>query len=268
MKEPIHILVVEDEKGTRFFLEQLLMLDGYLVTAVASGEAALLLIQSQEFNVAILDLDLGPGISGLEVLDALRQQTMTTQVIIFTGHATLETAIYALRQDVHDYLSKPSQTHEIRDTIWRALHKQKQKQAQQKLLTQLEHNLTQSLAHIRVAIQSEQQPSTEQNSSARFLQKGPISVDLHRRMITLNDQSLHLSPTEFAILVYLVHVSPRVLSAKDILLYLEGDKASQVNAEGMIRTHIYRIRQKMKKIVGHTDIIKTVRGVGYLITHT
>ena len=103
------ILVVDDESSIRLFLEETLTNDGHQVVSAVSGEEALVLIAEQSFDLALLDLNL-TGIGGMEVLAALRRQSPDTVVIILTAHASLETAVEALRQGAHDYLFKPCKT--------------------------------------------------------------------------------------------------------------------------------------------------------------
>ena len=86
-------------KGTiALILERILSLQGYDITAVTSGEDALPLIQPDAFDVAILDLNLGHGMSGMEVLAHFREEAPDTSILLLTGNGTLETAVEALRQ--------------------------------------------------------------------------------------------------------------------------------------------------------------------------
>ena len=75
------ILVVDDEPGIRFFLEEIFTNDGYSVVTVDSGEAALTCIAAQEFDLALIDLKM-KGIGGIKVLEALNRQSPNTAVIM------------------------------------------------------------------------------------------------------------------------------------------------------------------------------------------
>lgn len=145
------ILVMDDELSIRLFLEKTLTRDGHEVVTAASGEEALELIACQGFELALLDLKLN-GIGGMEVLAALREQAPDTVVIILTAQATVETAVEALRQGAHDYLFKPCQTFELRESIQRGLAKRQQMLQQRALLEQLEHDLVNDLETIRATI--------------------------------------------------------------------------------------------------------------------
>ncbi len=104
--EPLHILVVDDDEALRGILGDVLTEDGYHVTVASSGEEALDVIRQHPFDIVVLDIRL-PGMSGMEVLEKVKEMYPQLQVIIITSHASLETAVTALRCGAYDYLSKP-----------------------------------------------------------------------------------------------------------------------------------------------------------------
>lgn len=279
-----NILVVDDENSIRFFLEELLERDGHRVTAVDSGEAALAHIETEEFDLALIDLKL-QGISGTEVLKVLHTKWPDTVVIMLTGHGSLESAVEALRQGAHDYLFKPCKTIELRESIRVGLMNRNQQKRQRELLMQLEQHLSSSLAGVRATIEETTPPPTRQPAKPkpqppvvppviaresameqnRFIQRNGLIVDLTRHVVTMNDKLLELSPTEFDLLAYLVSESPRVVPPQELVREAQGYTTEPWEARDIIRYHIYRIRQKIKEATGHTDVISTVRGVGYTI---
>ncbi len=277
------ILVVDDEESIRFFLRELLERDGYTVVAVESGELALRHIEREEFDLALIDLKMR-GISGTDVLRVLHTQSPDTVVIMLTGHGSLESAVEALRQGAHDYLFKPCKTIELRESIRVGLLNRRQKKRQRALLWELEQHLSNTLDGVRATIQgvgaSPSQPlprpptqattTFDQQAAAekRFLQYGSLIVDLTRHVITMNARLLELSPTEFDVLAYLISEAPRVISPQELLREAQGYAAEVWEARDIIRYHIYRIRQKVKESTGHTDVIQTVRGVGYTVSNT
>jgi DNA-binding response OmpR family regulator len=257
------ILVVDDEPGIRFSLEEMLTRDGYQVVAVESGEAALERIPAGEFDLALIDLKM-KGIGGMEVLAALRQQSPNTTAIVLTAHASLETAVEALRQGAHDYLFKPCKTLELRESVRTGLLRRQQEVRQRDLLRQLEQYLTNSLedSSAAVAPSTPHEPAAEQ---MRFLQQGGLIVDFMRHVITLDGRLLELSPTEFNLLAYLVSEAPGVVSPQELVREAQGYECEPWEARDIVRYHVYRIRQKVKVATGRTDVIRTVRGVGYTI---
>ena len=99
------ILLADDDQQLRETLQEFLTGQKYAVTAAADGYEAMAALKEQDFALALLDLML-PGYSGLELLSHLKAHTPDTEVIIFTGHAGLESAVQALRLGAYDYLVK------------------------------------------------------------------------------------------------------------------------------------------------------------------
>ncbi len=100
------ILVVDDLPAMQEMLNQSLASEGYRVATAGSGEEAVTRIEEQEFDLILTDLVM-PGLGGLEVLDKARLLDPRAAVILMTAHASLDTAIAALRRGACDYLEKP-----------------------------------------------------------------------------------------------------------------------------------------------------------------
>ncbi|PLY01892.1 MAG: diguanylate cyclase response regulator [Desulfuromonas sp.] len=117
------ILVVDDEQSLRIILSQVLTDDGYDVTVAASGEEALELFQQNPFPIVFTDIVMG-DLNGLELLQKIKEIQPQTQVIVITSHASLDTAITALRAGAYDYLVKPfSELDMISNVAGRAIEK-------------------------------------------------------------------------------------------------------------------------------------------------
>ena len=106
MAQTERILVVDDEDTVRNVLYQVLSDDGHAVEAAASGEQALGIMDKESFALVITDIKM-PGMTGLELLEKIKARYPDTQVIIITSHASLETAVSAIRHGAYDYLFKP-----------------------------------------------------------------------------------------------------------------------------------------------------------------
>ncbi len=100
------ILIAEDEEGVRDSLTQVLREEGYEVVAVPDGSAAIEALAQREFDIVLSDLRM-PGVDGLAVLRRTREITPQTLVLIMTAHATVDSAVEALRAGAQDYLLKP-----------------------------------------------------------------------------------------------------------------------------------------------------------------
>ena len=273
------ILIVDDEDRIRFFLSEILTSDGQNVTTAENGQQALAFIAEQEFDLALLDLNL-PDMNGMEILSRLKEQWPETAVIILTAHASLETSIEALRQGTHDYLFKPCRAAELRESIHNGLEKRQKVLEQRRVVGQL-NQLTNTLQAIQggVAGQPEVGELSHDNAAAQsvpesaskkdnehLLQYEALVVDKLRYVITYYDEPLDLSSTEYKLLVYLISHAPRVIPPQELMENVLGYDADFTEASDLIRQHIHRIRRKMKPKIDGSTVIKTVRSVGYTLT--
>src|SRR5262245_63845160 len=102
----------DDDAHLRDLMQMELPRMGHEVTVCPDGAAALKALEKGTFDAALLDLKM-PGLTGIEVLTKARQLSPETQVVILTGHATVETAVQALRLGAFDYLTKPCKWAEL-----------------------------------------------------------------------------------------------------------------------------------------------------------
>ena len=100
------ILLVDDEAGIRQSLSAVLREEGFKVETANSGEACLSLLESQSYELILLDVWL-PGIDGLETLEALKRKGVSSEVVMISGHGTIETAVKATRLGAFDFVEKP-----------------------------------------------------------------------------------------------------------------------------------------------------------------
>ncbi|HEY5514457.1 MAG TPA: diguanylate cyclase [Geomonas sp.] len=110
------ILIVEDDSFFREVFTDLLKEDGYIVEVAASGEEALEMIAEREYHLVVTDLVMR-DVSGLDILSAVKRMDPAVDVIMVTGHANVETAIYALKNGATDYLVKPINHDEFRHIV-------------------------------------------------------------------------------------------------------------------------------------------------------
>ncbi|MCB0211109.1 MAG: response regulator transcription factor [Anaerolineae bacterium] len=272
-------MIIDDELSIRLTLAEILKNDGYEVMIAENGQVALDMISHHVFDLALIDINLG-DMKGTEVLSAMREKSLDTVAIILTAHASLKTAVDALRDGAYDYLFKPCQVDELREVIKKGLLKRQHSLRQQKLLYQLEQNLSSTLNDIRFAVSGGQELASsgmldapqekffsiqKMNDSKNIFQKGGLIVDFDRHSITVAGHSLELSPTEFGILACLVTESPRAVSPQELVSAVQGYEIEPFEASDLIRSHIYHIRRKIKQTTGQTNIIRTVRNTGYQI---
>lgn len=116
------VLIVEDDKSLRELLQMELSRSGYNVTATTSGEEGLEAYREEIFNVVLQDIRM-PGMDGIEALKLMRAESTIPEVIMFTGHGTIETAVECIKQGAYDYLTKPIKLDELELLIDKACEK-------------------------------------------------------------------------------------------------------------------------------------------------
>ena len=116
------VLIVDDEKSMREFLAIVLKKEGYSVTVAAHGAEALAAIEREIFDVVISDVKM-PGLSGIDVLKAVKAASPSTVVLMMTAFASTDTAVEAMREGAYDYLTKPFKIEEVKLLVKNALEK-------------------------------------------------------------------------------------------------------------------------------------------------
>ena len=127
MENNAKILIVDDERAIRNSLKEILEDEDYLVETAPDGQTALQLVAGDHFQVVLCDIKM-PGMDGVELLAALREQAPDTAVVMMTGHGDIDTAVSCIRGGAFDFLQKPLDLNRILITLRNALDK-----------TQLEH---------------------------------------------------------------------------------------------------------------------------------
>ena len=108
----LRVLFVDDEEPLRELMRSELPRLGHEVTVCQDGRTALKVLDKTTFDAAILDLRM-PGMTGIEVLEYLKKLSPDTEAVVMTGHASMETAIEAVRLGAFDYITKPCKLAEI-----------------------------------------------------------------------------------------------------------------------------------------------------------
>lgn len=220
------ILVVEDEISVRDFIEKGLKEEGYDVIVVGDGEDGEKYGVDNSLDCIILDWRL-PRKSGLDVCKSLRAQVITTPIIMLTAMNSVENRVEGLDSGADDYLTKPFAFEEL-------------------------------LARVR-ALTRRASP----NAIVEILSFSDVSMDLKRKVVTRNDEVLHLTAKEFSLLEYFLRNPERVLSRADIALAVWN-----INFDtntNFIDVYVTYLRQKLQTQPGLSPLIQTVRGMGYVL---
>lgn len=258
-----NILVIDDEPNLRRSLSLILQQAGYKVVAAASAEEARVAMQDCMFDLIFLDLKM-PDINGMDLLPEIRRMYPDLPVLILTAHATMETAIEAVRKGARDYLLKPVDPERIIDRIQHILGEQQQPKRRREIMEGItdllaELNRLEGLPEFSYSIEVIE----KKGDPDRYIQRGPITLDVHTRQASVSGRFIPLSPTAFEYLVTLVKHSPNVISCEDLVAESQGYAAGPVEAKEMARWRIHELRKVLEPDSRHPRYIITVRGTGY-----
>lgn len=250
------ILLVDDEESIRHSLGEILRLEGYQVTAVASGEAAVQVMENESFDLMLLDLKM-PGMDGLDVMRAATKLAPDTRIVLLTAHGSLESAIEALRHGAHDYLIKPASSREILNSVSAGLARRAEQQQRRLLLEQIDR----SIQRLKDAegVEAAVIPETQ----ALQVSEG-VMFDVPRRELWSGNQRVNLTPTEAKLMKVLVENRGRVLSHRELVLLVQGYESNEWEAPEVLRPLISRLRRKLQNFPDGEQWISNVRGTGYL----
>ncbi len=130
------ILVVDDESSNRTTLGRLLRREGYEVAYAASGREALAVARAEDIHVVLTDLKM-PGMSGIDLLKALKTIDPEVEVVVMTAYGTVETAVEAMKEGAYDFVSKPLKRAEVLGTLGKAVEKYRLQSENRRLREQL-----------------------------------------------------------------------------------------------------------------------------------
>jgi DNA-binding NtrC family response regulator len=134
--EPFRILIVDDNREIRTILEEYLNEEGYVAEGAIDGSEALQKHDDTPFDLIITDLNM-PGMGGIDLIKEVGKDGSTTEFIIITGYASLDTAIEAVKAGAFDYIVKPFRIEELRVVIKNVRDKINLKKANKQLFDKL-----------------------------------------------------------------------------------------------------------------------------------
>jgi len=224
------ILIVEDESDLSVLLGYNLEAEGYMVENVERGDEAELRLAESEPDLVILDWML-PGVSGLEICRRLRarESTRTLPVIMVTARGEEAERVRGLSAGADDYVVKPFSVPEL-------------------------------LARVRALLRR-----SRPERIAERLNAGDLDLDRERRRVRRGAREVHLGPTEFRLLEYLLEKPGRVFSRAQLLDAVWGH-AAEID-ERTVDVHVGRLRKALSR-GRERDPIRTVRGTGYAFDET
>ncbi|MGL5131669.1 MAG: response regulator transcription factor [Planktothrix sp.] len=219
----MRILLVEDDERITKALAEALMDHHYVVDVVHDGQMGWEFMESADYDLIILDVML-PGLNGIKLCQRLRKQGKSTPVLMLTAKDTSADKVLGLDVGADDYVIKPFDLQEL-------------------------------LARIRALLRR------GNSALPPVLEWGNLRLDPNSCEVTYAGQLLSLTPKEYGLLELFLRSPGRVLSREIILEHLWSFE--DIPGEDTVKTHIKRLRQKLKTVGVPSTLIETVYGLGY-----
>jgi DNA-binding response OmpR family regulator len=220
----VKVLLVDDSERLRRSLSTGLRHCGFAVEAVGDGEQGLASARLGTYDVVILDLML-PGMDGLTVLRRLRESGSRVHVLVLSAKDRVEERVEGLQLGADDYLTKPFEFDEL-------------------------------VARLRALVRR------KYGTKSPVHEVGPLRVDTSRRSVLRGEDAVDLTPSEYAVLDYLLARRGSVVPKAELLEHLYAD-ASQGSANA-VEVLVHQLRRKLE-VDGTPTPIRTRRGHGYVI---
>lgn len=224
----MRLLLVEDEKRMAQALCEILRQEKYEVDHYVNGIDGLAALESNIYDIAILDVML-PGMNGFEIAKKSRRAGIRTPILMLTAKAEIDDKVSGLDSGADDYLTKPFQTREL-------------------------------LARLRAL--GRRNVDTPDGS----LTYGDISLDTNTSTLTCTEsnQSVRLSEKEYRILEYLISNNSQILTREQLAVKIWGfDSEAEYNN---VEVYMSFVRKKLT-FVGAKTVVKAVRGIGYEVRY-
>ncbi|HAR86936.1 PhoB family transcriptional regulator [Clostridium sulfidigenes] len=225
-----NILVVDDEKDIRDLLEITLKNEGYTVFKAICGEDALDILDKEEIHLIVLDIMM-PGMDGLQVCRLVREKH-NIPILMLSAKVEDMDKIQGIMTGADDYVCKPFNNLEL-------------------------------TVRIRALLRRAYFLNTKMDISDDIIRIESMSIDKKKHNVTIDNNELDLTATEFEILYLLATNRGRVFSAEEIFQRVWKEKYFQSNNTVMV--HMSRLRDKIEEYMKGNKIIHTVWGVGYKI---
>ncbi|MDH3426559.1 MAG: response regulator transcription factor [Acidimicrobiia bacterium] len=218
------ILVVEDELKIARLVRDYLQQAGFAVLEASDGSAALSLAKSKKPDMVVLDLGL-PEMDGLDVTRRLRE-TSSVPIIMLTARSEESDRIVGLELGADDYIVKPFSPKEL-------------------------------VARIRAVLRR----ADATLGGGEVIQAGSVTIDIPKMRVTVGDDDVELTATEFELLLALARKPGRIYTRAQLLDALHG--VSFESYERSVDAHIKNIRRKIESDPRRPQLVLTVYGVGY-----
>ncbi|MCH4156404.1 MAG: response regulator transcription factor [Muribaculaceae bacterium] len=218
------LLIIEDEKSLSDSIVEFLSNESYLCEQAFTYNDAMMKVSCYDYDCILLDLML-PGGSGLEILKVIKNNKLRSGVIIVSARDSLDDKVNGLKIGADDYLSKPFHLPELSMRIYALMRR--------KFFT-----------------------------SDNIVESGGVIIDLLSQSVSAGGKEMHLTKTEYQLLLFLIENKNRVVSKSALAEHLSGDMADMMDDYGFVYAHIKNLKSKLAE-GGCEENIHTIYGAGY-----
>lgn len=227
------ILVVDDETAIATLLQYNLQQNGYEVTVASDGLSAYQKAKEQQFNAILLDLML-PEMDGMTVLKQLRQDKVSTPIILVTAKGDEFDRVLGLELGADDYITKPFSPREV-------------------------------VARLKAVLRRSQVSTHTNKTDEMVISIQDLLINDSKKTVMKENIVLSLTPREYDLLLYFAQRLGRVIDRETILTAVWGYEYT--GESRMVDMHISNLRDKIESNPKAPKILKTVRGFGYTMTN-
>jgi DNA-binding response OmpR family regulator len=235
------VLVVDDEAEVRSSLARLLALLGYSCDVAGCGRSALEMSRRADYDVVVLDIRM-PGLDGVEVMQSMHREDPGLPIILLTGHASLDSAVAAVKSKAADYLVKPVGSDDLALAISTALERDGRARG------------------------------VRTSTDERFLRVGCLMLDRQSRLAYVDGErsqssrAAELTPSEAEILTHLMLHPGLVCSCAELAQAALAYEVDETEARIIVRPHICRLRSKIEPEPADPRLVRTAAERGYVFS--
>lgn len=220
----MRILIVEDEPKLADSLQQMLTSEHYAVDVVHDGRQGFEQAEDEEYDAIILDINL-PSMDGIEVCKALRDDQVTTPILMLTARDTVKDRVAGLDVGADDYLVKPFEFEEL-------------------------------LARVRAMLRRESVQVQE------ILTVDTLQLDPKAHTVSRHNKAIEVSAKEYALLEFLIRRANQVVSKSDVIDHVWGSEIDPFS--NVVDVYIGYVRKKIDKAFPRQKpLLHTIKGLGY-----
>lgn len=232
-KEKTQILIIEDEPAIAELIALTLREFDAHIEKTFSAEQAIFLLQNKSYDLILADWML-PGLQGIDLVSAVKSKNRDQLMLMITAKADADSIVRGLEAGADDYVTKPFDPRVLVARVKNLLRRKQTTETQTQVL-----------------------------GSTEVIELDGLKYDFGRVEVTFKQNSIHLTPSEFKLLGFLLKSQGRVLTRDQLIDLIQGEDVTVTGRT--IDTHVFALR---KKLLDWAEHIETIRGVGYRVNYS